>query len=620
MGLKRTRSDRDQEDEGEDEDDINLIGKRTRSGTSSLTTTPQAKRIKTSKTPISRAKKRQSQPIEVDTNGISSPSKEKTFILMDNGVNEEITPPEKPTSPKSPLKRGATPSKEMSPSKRERWNLLALKEAKKDSVNTRSGALSPKRRSPTKKDTEKITLEPKVSKSIAQSPQTSRNNKEAYEEDDNDEYEGGYDDDENITSTVARNLFQTPGKAKEDKINEWNKSARKKATRHYLDDEDDQDGDIVEDILSGESPRKNIFQILDEQGSKSLFLDGFEGYFDQHKSREKISTTRFDDVPELTYADIRSKVQAEAKSWERQRAVMKHDYREMFDQWAYELNNGFSLLFYGVGSKHDLMNEFASTTLEHHQVLVVNGFNPDTNIREVLSEVASATLPKNVVNALPKLPNETITAIAKRYEEKPLKNDLTIVIHNIDGEALRSDKDQVVLTRLAAASPHIHIIASVDHLYAPMLWDVGKTASSFKWVFHQMHTYEKYTIETEFDSQLTMGKESTLGNTKGAQYVLASLPENSKKLYNLLLFHQMETLIEEDPQAQASAAHGMEFQLLYKKCVEEFIVSNELNFRTMLTEFIEHAMIKSTKDASGNETLYIPLKKEAVEHMVEEIS
>jgi origin recognition complex subunit 2 len=42
-----------------------------------------------------------------------------------------------------------------------------------------------------------------------------------------------------------------------------------------------------------------------------------------------------------------------------------------------------------------------------------------------------------------------------------------MIVHNIDGEALRSSQVQMILSRLAA-TPRIHLIASVDNINAQL--------------------------------------------------------------------------------------------------------------------------------------------------------
>jgi origin recognition complex subunit 2 len=51
--------------------------------------------------------------------------------------------------------------------------------------------------------------------------------------------------------------------------------------------------------------------------------------------------------------------------------------------------------------------------------------------------------------------------------EEELCNELFIIVHNLDGPMLQSNKSQDVLSRLAKME-HIHLVASIDHVNAPL--------------------------------------------------------------------------------------------------------------------------------------------------------
>lgn len=61
--------------------------------------------------------------------------------------------------------------------------------------------------------------------------------------------------------------------------------------------------------------------------------------------------------------------------------------------------------------------------------------------------------------------NDAIDIAAKELEQKECH--VFIIINNIDGVALRGSKKQTILSKLAE-SPYVHIIASVDHINAPL--------------------------------------------------------------------------------------------------------------------------------------------------------
>lgn len=52
-------------------------------------------------------------------------------------------------------------------------------------------------------------------------------------------------------------------------------------------------------------------------------------------------------------------------------------------------------------------------------------------------------------------------------EDKTNECLVCVVIHNIDGPGLRDSETQQYLARVAACS-HIHIVASIDHVNAPL--------------------------------------------------------------------------------------------------------------------------------------------------------
>jgi origin recognition complex subunit 2 len=92
-----------------------------------------------------------------------------------------------------------------------------------------------------------------------------------------------------------------------------------------------------------------------------------------------------------------------------------------------------------------------------------------------------------------------------------------------------------------------------------------------------------------------------VGGKEGVSFVLKSLPENAKNLFRVLIGEQLATMDDnsgatfedddnEDDDIEARSGnsrrneHGVEYRVLYQKAVEEFICSNEMNFRTLLKE------------------------------------
>jgi origin recognition complex subunit 2 len=88
----------------------------------------------------------------------------------------------------------------------------------------------------------------------------------------------------------------------------------------------------------------------------------------------------------------------------------------MFSQWSFELSQGFNLLFYGVGSKRDLVMEFVEQALDL-TTLVVNGYNPATTLKEILNSSVSALVPdERTRKAFPKTPTELVNALVRHMD------------------------------------------------------------------------------------------------------------------------------------------------------------------------------------------------------------
>ena len=64
-----------------------------------------------------------------------------------------------------------------------------------------------------------------------------------------------------------------------------------------------------------------------------------------------------------------------------------HDEYVPYVPWVHR--EGFSLLFYGFGSKKALLESFARECLTDGGVVVFNGYMHSMNIREILLKVAS---------------------------------------------------------------------------------------------------------------------------------------------------------------------------------------------------------------------------------------
>ncbi|CEP61177.1 origin recognition complex subunit 2 LALA0_S02e08438g [Lachancea lanzarotensis] len=383
----------------------------------------------------------------------------------------------------------------------------------------------------------------------------------------------------------------------------------------------------------------------------TYFFDGFEGYIDQKKPirANKKSTNSMAMAPQITREEF-SLLSNTLNSWvhRNSKRSLQHIQRAMFPQYWFELDQGFSLLFYGIGSKRKFLEEFAIEYLSPRLTVseqlnseplatdeagikdnsdeddddaevdgvpcvVINGYNPTCNYRDVFHSISEIMLKEELSKSETKYWSNhvelQINKMIEIYRNSPPVIKLIVLVHNLDGPMVRKDPFQSMLSSLARVR-QIALVASTDHIYAPLLWDHVR-AQNFNFVFHDITNYESYAVESSFGDVLKLGKSQASTGAEGARYVLESLTTNSKRMYKLLIETQLSAM-EENSQAKVSAnkkgthVFGIEFKQFYHMCAAEFIASNEVSLRSMLGEFIEHRMAALTKNRSGAETLYVP--------------
>ena len=94
---------------------------------------------------------------------------------------------------------------------------------------------------------------------------------------------------------------------------------------------------------------------------------------------------------------------------------------------------------------------------------------------------------------------------------------------------LQSPEAQHLLSELARC-PAIRLLASMDHVNAPLLWD-RRTAARFNWLYFDVTTYAPYHAEAQEMPSLLIGRRCAAGARSASQ--AARRPPNA----SLLLCH-----------------------------------------------------------------------------------
>lgn len=382
-----------------------------------------------------------------------------------------------------------------------------------------------------------------------------------------------------------------------------------------------------------------------EAGASGRGVVGGRTYFSAFNSgnkRNETSDNTLSKLPPLTHDQYVKEMGSLTEKHASDLRLLCSLHLKSFPQYLFELHNDFNLLFYGFGSKMELLTRFAKdyllTQARDGPVVVVNGFSPALTIKAVLNDIIrnvllrvgpigslidqvetirkhfskypahNQTLMKRLSVTKKPIVQESsqggredevmddcgdgIGVVNQRKEKEEEEKDeedevdddsnlpkrLYILVHNIDGQSLRADKCQHLLASLARI-PNVHLIASVDHINSPFLWN-NALSTSFNWAWHDMTNFSGYTSETAFETSLLArltsdnsggggaGVVGLMSHTSlgGVMFVLRSLPMNGRRLFKELVDYQMSEMKEKRlSMAAAAAAATAEAQRLQEE-------------------------------------------------------
>ncbi len=392
----------------------------------------------------------------------------------------------------------------------------------------------------------------------------------------------------------------------------------------------------------------------------------FDAYFSHAASRAQTSSNVFSAlVPPLSQEEYLEGIQSAHASTSKlppiRPGLLESDQSraQLFARFLLELNEGFNLLLYGVGSKRQILDRFAKEyCAKVGHVVVASAFRPDFSLKELFTSIEKIP---GVVSAGT---STTVENHAKRIDEafsKPTqKSHLYLIIHNLDAVPLRSQKAKSCLA-LLAMNPRIHISASIDHINAPLLWSSSecaarKPASSssqssfsspkrgFAWLWHDLTTLEPYDAELEYADRSSISGAHTGSHKKApeaallaaqsagtamsetaALHILASVTQRAKKLFVLMATRQLESIEEAAGGVDGSNAktsdlqqHGMGYDALFAAARGNFIATNDTALRALLGEFRDHGLVISAQAGAGSgEILWIPVRKERLSNILQ---
>ncbi|GAD97417.1 origin recognition complex subunit 2, putative [Paecilomyces variotii No. 5] len=480
----------------------------------------------------------------------------------------------------------------------------------------------------------------------------------------------------------AKSLFSTPTKgaqvATPTRVKNADRSAKRKSARVLFEQDDDDIWDgadrLAEEILEDESdelangerngkvvetvekvdgdakqaqkpadtPKRGRGRPKGAKNKRSPTPEGelpaHERYFFQNRAGPpRTSNNNLSKLSLLTHEEYFEKLAQYEDPHREEKEFLVAVHRRSFPQWNFELDEGFNLCLYGYGSKRGLIQQFADWLYTRSPspptIVVVNGYTSGISVRSIFATIVGAVMGADTPSKLGAQPAEVLDLLQSALQSRSRGTPITVLINSIDAPPLRRGASQALLARLAAI-PSIHLLATADTTNFSLMWDIG-VRDQFNFVFHDCTTFTPYEEELNVVDEVhsLLGRKGRrIGGKEGVGFVLKSLPENARNLYRVLLTELLSTMgegavsDEEDDGGEARGRGGgpgeepgIEFRSLYQKAAEEFIASSEMMFRTLLKEFHDHQMITSRMDGSGTEILGVPLSREEMEGVLEDL-
>lgn len=325
-------------------------------------------------------------------------------------------------------------------------------------------------------------------------------------------------------------------------------------------------------------------------------------YFEAYRGSVRTSNLTLASLNILPAAELEKALKVLKDPLQDKQQALHSELQSRFPQLSYILAAGHSLLFHGYGSKKSVLDDFAEHQADYTPVLVVNGFNPTISLRTVLGQLAS-----DVLGITGTFAKRTLLDYVEAIRAGIGSKEATLVVHNIDGPALRAAETQNALAQLSTV-PNLGLVASVDHMNAPLLWD-GVMYSRFAWAWIKADTFVPYVVETVFCSKplLHGGGERQV---EGAIALLNSLSERARKVFRELAKRQTGGAVLREGESKDDAEGPQmrtTFNELFELSKEQFLASDPTSLQVILTELQTHQLLECRRGADAASQLWIPL-------------
>jgi origin recognition complex subunit 2 len=342
---------------------------------------------------------------------------------------------------------------------------------------------------------------------------------------------------------------------------------------------------------------------------------------------------------------------------------------ECFADWAFQLSTNHSLLFYGNGSKYELLNQFGDMELSQHgTVLKLDGFAPEITIERILDVLVDVFLDRTepeptefldygnkenddkLLNNAILEPHSTIVERARNIAKALARHcantlePIYLILHNIDGPNLCTDVAQEALVALVVNGiperghvAAIRFVASMDHVGASSTLWAPFTNFHFRWLWKEVHTHRPYVQELIMlpDEEITNKNSRASRNKKNSRtleqktgrimQVLRNLAPRHGEVMQVLAKLQIKVLNQRQqqvpetntisPTVEISSTPWVDYKIFRAECKKNFLIDKDAKLRLLLTELKDHQMLQ-THYEGASEYVCIPYTLEKLQEIL----
>ncbi|CAI5707418.1 unnamed protein product [Peronospora effusa] len=318
-------------------------------------------------------------------------------------------------------------------------------------------------------------------------------------------------------------------------------------------------------------------------------------------SRQDVEEREEDDeLNRILQLPLHSQLLAELRAVDEQGKPQDRCFESHFSAWKSELLGGYNLLFYGLGSKLSLLQKFASSFLSDGVVIQVYGYLPVVSLKYLAQTIQEKILQIDLK------PNQSLVHqcrdIAKTKPSSRHMLQIYLLVHSIDGLALRNSEAQTCLSWLAKA-PFIALIASMDHINGPSIWK-EEDSLRFEWLHQNLDTFEPYTDEIEL--RLTKRSKTADASSNGVNFILQSLTPTDVATLQELARQQLAATDSSKKRYQKIKHKLVPYHSVYDACRKKLLHSTPLAMKNSVKCLEDHGLLKQSR-VDTVEYLEIPL-------------